>query len=279
MKVFAGWMQSELQCMHCDHCSRKVEPFLDISLSLELLHTAKTNLSPAKNHSLNGDGEICEVDLTQEEIDLDLDVPSKDFTFTSINSQPESLKEVKIKLDPHDESITLDQCLQHYTSIETLSEQVQCDACKQHRPSRKRLTLAATPKVLILHFKRFDSLRQLKICSKVNFPLKGLDLAPFMQQQQQQQPSQRKQNADDRTPSSHVLGSGDTQSLPPISKAADSKSTPLLYDLQGLISHKGSLNQVSYDYSAHFLILFLIINIINHQIIIIRVTMYLTLLP
>lgn len=232
--------------MHCDHCSRKVEPFLDISLSLDLLHTAKTNLSPTKNHSLNGDGEICEVDLTQDEINLDPGVPSNDVTFTSLNSQPESLKEVKVKLDPHDESITLYQCLQHYTSIETLSEQVQCDACKQHRPSRKRLTLAATPKVLILHFKRFDSLRQLKICSKVNFPLKGLDLAPFMQQQQQQ-PSQRKQNADDRTPSSQILGSGDTQYIPPITKAVDSKSTPLLYDLQGLISHKGSLHQVSYD--------------------------------
>ena len=232
--------------MHCDHCSRKVEPFLDISLSLELLHTAKTNLSPTKNLPLNGDGEMCEVDLTQEEINLDHDVPLKDVTCTSINSQTESLKEIKVKLDPHDESITLDQCLQHYTSIETLSEQVQCDACKQQRPSRKRLTLAATPKVLILHFKRFDSLRQLKICSKVNFPLKGLDLAPFMQQQQ---PSQRKQNADDKSPSSHILGSGDTPTFPPITKAADLKSTPLLYDLQGLISHKGSLNQVSYNYS------------------------------
>ena len=227
--------------MHCDHCSRKVEPFLDISLSLDLMHSAKTN-SPLKNHVL--DGEICEGNLTNDRNNSDMEVPIEDDT----NSSPQSLREVKVKLDPHDQSISLHQCLQHYTSIETLSEQVQCDACQQHRPSRKRLTIAATPKVLILHFKRFDSLRQLKICSKVNFPLKGLDLAPFMKQQHS---GQRKQNVNDKSPEGHNLGPSDTKSFsPPIFKAADAKDTPILYDLQGLISHKGSLNQVPYNFNA-----------------------------
>jgi ubiquitin C-terminal hydrolase len=247
MKVFAGWMQSELQCMHCDHCSRKVEPFLDISLSLDLLHTAKSE-KVVKSHTL--DGEICEGNIANDGTSLGEDGTLEEGAFSSQNSLSQSQKEVKVKPDSHDESITLDECLQHYTSTETLSEQVQCDACKQHRPSRKRLTIATTPKVLILHFKRFDSLRQLKICSKVNFPLRGLDLAPFMQQQQ---PSQCKQNIDDKTPSSQILNPSGIKPLSPlISKVADSKDTPLIYDLQGLISHKGSLTQVSYDFSAQF---------------------------
>ena len=269
MKVFAGWMQSELQCMHCDHCSRKVEPFLDISLSLDLLHTAKTK-NAVKNHTL--DGEICEETVGNDGNSIVEDGTLEESALSSQNSLSQSQKEVKVKPDPHDQSITLDECLQHYTSTETLSEQVQCDACKQHRPSRKRLTIATTPKVLILHFKRFDSLRQLKICSKVDFPLKGLDLAPFMQQQQQrqqqqqqqqeQQPSQCKQNTDHKTPSSQPIDlSGIKPLSPSISKVADSKDTPLLYDLQGLISHKGSLNQVSYDCSAHYFMLLLMINI------------------
>ena len=244
--------------MHCDHCSRKVEPFLDISLSLDLLHTAKTK-NAVKNHTL--DGEICEEIVGNDGISIGDDGTLEDSALSSQNSLSQSQKEVKVKADPHDQSITLDECLQHYTSTETLSEQVQCDACKQHRPSRKRLTIATTPKVLILHFKRFDSLRQLKICSKVNFPLKGLDLAPFMQQQQEQ-PSQCKQNTDHKTPSSQPIDlSGIKPLSPSISKVADSKDTPLLYDLQGLISHKGSLNQVSYDCSAHNFILLLMINI------------------
>lgn len=244
--------------MHCDHCSRKVEPFLDISLSLDLLHTAKTK-SAVKNHALVG--EICEGNIGNDGTSLGEDGTLEDSALSSQNSLSQSQKEVKVKADPHDESITLNECLQHYTSTETLSEQVQCDACKQHRPSRKRLTIATTPKVLILHFKRFDSLRQLKICSKVNFPLKGLDLAPFMQQQQQQ-PSQCKQNSDDKTPSSQLHNPSDLKPFSPsISKVADSKDTPLLYDLQGLISHKGSLNQVSYDFSAHYFILLLMINL------------------
>jgi ubiquitin C-terminal hydrolase len=249
MKVFAGWMQSELQCMHCDHCSRKVEPFLDISLSLDLLHTAKTK-NAVKNHTL--DGEICEGNIANDGTSIGGDGSLEEGAFSSQNSLSQSQKEVKVKPDPHDESITLDECLQHYTSTETLSEEVQCDACKQHRPSRKRLTIATTPKVLILHFKRFDSLRQLKICSKVNFPLRGLDLAPFMQQQQQQS-SQCKQNIDDKSPSSQIHNPGGINPLSPsISKVSDSKDTPLIYDLQGLISHKGSLTQVSHDLIAQF---------------------------
>lgn len=239
--------------MHCDHCSRKVEPFLDISLSLDLLHTTKTK-NAVKNNAL--DGEICEGNVGNDGNSISEDITLEEGIFSSTKSSSQNQKEFKAKPDPHDQSITLDECLQHYTSTETLSEQVQCDACKQHRPSRKRLTIATTPKVLILHFKRFDSLRQLKICSKVNFPLKGLDLAPFMQQQQQQ-PSQCKQNKDNKTPSSQSIDLSGIKSLSPsISKVADSKDTPLLYDLQGLISHKGSLNQVSYDLSVHIILLY-----------------------
>jgi hypothetical protein len=107
------------------------------------------------------------------------------------------------------------------------------------------------PKVLILHFKRFDSLKQLKISSHVDLPIRGLDLSPFVQQQYRQQLERN-----------HLFSP--TGSGVPLSRSSSGVSncrsssngndiseeqgsgldSHLLYDLQGLVSHKGSLTQV-----------------------------------
>lgn len=268
--------------MHCGHCSYKLEPFLDISLSLEissitlpnlrsdpdpdpdlLLPLLSENISTISNKTKDeifsagctgSDVTSDHDDLTGDvEIDVEMEIDSSTLQdgflpHTSLkedSSNHNSNKSVK-SCNARDESvISLSQCLQHFTSLEILSEQVHCDSCKQQRPSKKGLSISASPKVLVLHFKRFDSLRQLKICSKVGFPLRGFDLAPFMQQQQQQ-PNDYGTNSCSSTSSSKSYDNSNRASTYADRGSSQTELTPVLYDLQGLVNHKGSLTQVSY---------------------------------
>jgi hypothetical protein len=143
---------------------------------------------------------------------------------------------------------------------------VHCDRCLQHRPSKKRMTLSMPPKVLILHFKRFDSLKQLKISSHVDLPLRGLDLSPFVQQQYRQQ---LERNHLFSPTGSGVPLSRSSSGIPNCRSSTNSSNdileeqgsgldqgqnnSHLLYDLQGLVSHKGSLTQVKTDAIMHSL--------------------------
>jgi hypothetical protein len=202
-------MQSELHCLHCGHRSCKVDPFLDISLSLDMA-AGRDARSEATSPAFPlvdltaGTGAEAAVNGT----DAGASMPSRG----PRGGSP-------------DLSLTVQECLQHFTALETLSEQVYCDACKEPRPTKKRLSVSTSPRVLVLHFKRFDSIRQLKLCVKVDFPLRGLDLEPFM-------------HHDPGNGSSN----GATDSCLHPRGPADS---PYLYDLQGVVSHKGSLTQVS----------------------------------
>ena len=267
-------MQSELHCMHCGHCSYKFEPFLDISLSLEMappvlqgfiappISDLNSNLNSSLNSNLNGSStdeeipkEVSEIDLTSDpdeinceingeveidvEVEVEVEVDGSSLEESSVVTPPTPIRNRSLKEKDDGISISLSQCLQHFTSLETLSEQVHCDTCQQQRPSKKRLSLSSVPKVLILHFKRFDSLRNLKICSKVDFPLRGLDLGPFMQQQHGISSS-----------SSKLGNNGVAGNL--ISLHHPTQSTPLLYDLQGLVNHKGSLTQVLSQFTIDF---------------------------
>lgn len=109
------------------------------------------------------------------------------------------------------ESISLKDCLQNFTLLEPLSELVMCDVCKKPQPAHKQLNIASLPKVLVLHLKRFDSVRQQKLNTKVSFDLNYLDMAPF------------------------------TYAVDQTSAVNDT-----VFDLQGVVTHKGSLNSGHY---------------------------------
>lgn len=115
--------------------------------------------------------------------------------FASPPSSSSVLPNRRRSLSSDQPSITLEQCLRDYTKEETLdtSEAWYCSACKDHKCARKKLTLlsAQLPEVLIVSLKRFEhrdvsslvgrrgvSYRE-KIETFVDFPLEGLDLAPF----------------------------------------------------------------------------------------------------
>jgi hypothetical protein len=189
--------------------------------------------------------------------------------------------------------------------METLSEQIECEVCEQHRLFKKQLSLALAPRVLILHFKRFDAFRQLKISTDVTFPLRSLDLSPFMRRKRggggghtrskQDNGHQQTKSAlqidlslkpiiindgTNKTVGSPVAHENGTSSSAGLQHAQSGDTSPLdgaiirlpshdsaelpppsfipmisspdnaaekgrhVYDLQGLVCHKGSLTQV-----------------------------------
>lgn len=76
--------------------------------------------------------------------------------------------------------ISLQQCLEHFTSPESLGDSVDCPSCKKKTPTKKQHTFAKLPKVLCLHLKRFDAAKNKKISDLVSFPATGLDMGPML---------------------------------------------------------------------------------------------------
>lgn len=96
----------------------------------------------------------------------------------SINSNKEAAVE--------NGTLTLEQCLDHYTKAETLSAEDawRCPHCREYLPVVKSLGLWSLPDILVIHFKRFRQ-QQLKgsqaskLTSTVTFPLNELDMLPW----------------------------------------------------------------------------------------------------
>ena len=92
-------------------------------------------------------------------------------------------------------SMSLEQCLREHTKEEILdcANSVYCSKCKKHQQAKKMVKFwsPSLPKVLIIVLKRFEfrdvssivgrkgmALRE-KIDSMIDFPLEGLDIAPY----------------------------------------------------------------------------------------------------
>jgi hypothetical protein len=81
--------------------------------------------------------------------------------------------------------ITLSECLDQFSLVETLSSEDSwyCSNCKTHREASKQLQIFHAPELLIIHLKRFvqvSRLRREKRTEEVSFPLRGLDLSPWI---------------------------------------------------------------------------------------------------
>ena len=68
-------------------------------------------------------------------------------------------------------------CMNQFFSEEVLPDDYQCEKCKKKNRASKKLQLNRTPKILVLHLKRFKVFpRKQKLTETINFPLKKLDL-------------------------------------------------------------------------------------------------------
>ncbi|CAH8508886.1 unnamed protein product [Heterobilharzia americana] len=81
-------------------------------------------------------------------------------------------------------TLTLDDCLSHYFSEAELvgENRYFCGRCNKRCNGLKQFRLVALPEILTLHLKRFSSnhMYSSKLSSPVNFPLKSLELSPFL---------------------------------------------------------------------------------------------------
>lgn len=136
------------------------------------------------------------------------------------NSRREPFLDVSLSIfnRPRSDSntLTLEECLFHFTSVETLVDTHICEYCGAASQRLKQLTIDTLPRVLVVHLKRFDALASKKLSDIVLFPADSpLDLGPFL----------TKLHTADCAPPNH------------------------LYELNAVINHHGSLT--CGHYTAH----------------------------
>jgi len=76
-------------------------------------------------------------------------------------------------------------CLRSYCQEERLSgeEEWKCPHCRCQREATKQIIITRLPTILVVHFKRFSASKTesaRKVHTPIDFPLHGLDMAPYM---------------------------------------------------------------------------------------------------
>jgi hypothetical protein len=180
------------------------------------------------------------------------------------------------------QGITLQQCFEAFTHVEQLPDPMTCDACKERVPKQKKLSIAQVPNVLVVHLKRFDHLRGRKLTTRVDFPLVGLDLSPYLHEPSVGTDSSSAYDSEDGkhglapSPSPSLLSSSASNTTSDESTSETREGSPIEtppsptsitlhkraadqiaavdesfhYDLQALIMHIGgsNMNRVSCSY-------------------------------
>eukprot|EP01091_Cochliopodium_minus_P014352 TRINITY_DN4863_c0_g1_i1.p1 TRINITY_DN4863_c0_g1~~TRINITY_DN4863_c0_g1_i1.p1 ORF type:complete len:1222 (-),score=389.81 TRINITY_DN4863_c0_g1_i1:15-3647(-) len=144
------------------------------------------NTNRSKYSKMNGDINKIEGETMSENKQTDKEDKeppehrnSKEDKENKEESKTEEVKIEEIKKEP----TTLFDCFNLFTKEEILSanDTWYCTKCKNHVQAKKKIDLWKLPKVLILQLKRFQAGRFFdKIASKIEFPLKDLNLKDFL---------------------------------------------------------------------------------------------------
>jgi len=76
--------------------------------------------------------------------------------------------------------LSVERCLDHFTSPEKLADPVDCPSCGKKTPTKKQHTFSKLPRVLCIHLKRFNAALGKKIEDFVGFPARGLNMGPHL---------------------------------------------------------------------------------------------------
>ena len=78
------------------------------------------------------------------------------------------------------EKISINKCFEEFTKLQTLDENnlYKCPKCKESIAAKNKIELYQIPKILIIQLKRFENGQKIK--TFIDFPLKSLDISPFM---------------------------------------------------------------------------------------------------
>jgi ubiquitin carboxyl-terminal hydrolase 20/33 len=225
--LFQGTLESRVRCSNCGYVSLTRDPFLDLSLEI-----------PKENQLKKIGAERGSEALTPQ--------VSKGF-FGSVGAL----------LGLSTPTLSLETCLHSFCTSDNLhqKDQYKCDKCKVKVDAVKLLSLGeatSLPEVLSIHIKRFshNSYFGSKIGRHVTFPLRNLDMQPFLTPQQtddeqfaRQQAAQlrkgsgRSNNNNNNNAAASVSGPAAAASSSP-----SSSTSPALYDLFAIVRHLGSVS-------------------------------------
>eukprot|EP00611_Tribonema_gayanum_P003002 TRINITY_DN12329_c0_g1_i2.p1 TRINITY_DN12329_c0_g1~~TRINITY_DN12329_c0_g1_i2.p1 ORF type:complete len:510 (-),score=172.92 TRINITY_DN12329_c0_g1_i2:141-1670(-) len=96
---------------------------------------------------------------------------------------------VAAALRSESQPMSLQRCLETFTAEETIPEGY-CSRCKELRETNMRMGLWRLPPVLVIQLKRFQytAYSRRKLRNLVDFPIRGLDLSPFLLNKPGQRP-------------------------------------------------------------------------------------------
>jgi len=159
--IFGGFIRSEVTCLTCRKKSVTSSPFLELSLGLP----TKAQIDKA----------ISERNAAQ---------PPKQGWLSSVSSL----------LGISNAPLSLDICLHSFCTSENLDQDnvYHCEKCKTKRKARKNLSLVTLPEILVVHVKRFAHgywSGSTKVSTRVDFPLRGLNMQKFLHSSAQRQTS------------------------------------------------------------------------------------------
>lgn len=133
-------------------------------------------------------------------------------------------------------------------------------SCKKNKLSNKTLLVSHAPDIFVIHLKRFDAVSQRKIHTKVNFELEGLNLSQYTVAAADTAATAAAAAAAAAAATANIASSASKTNRAHATNAANAahaaaavaheQLTALqdmaLYDLHGMVTHKGSLNSGHY---------------------------------
>ncbi|KAJ9100966.1 hypothetical protein QFC19_005362 [Naganishia cerealis] len=133
--------------------------------------------------------------------------------------------EEKKYLERKQRGVSLDDCLDEFSKIETLGENDlwYCSNCKKHQPASKQMEIYQLPDILVICMKRFGSSGYYrKIDEFVDFPIEALDM---------------EERCDERRVAKTLVSKGKRLE----EYGIDGNLEPLVYDLYAVDNHYGGL--------------------------------------
>ena len=155
--MFSGQLQSTIECLTCRHKSNSFDPYLELCL-------------PIPESS-----KFSRLDYGKERGNQTLK-----YTWPKMRSSAGTQS---------DKQYSLHECMKEFTQDEVLDgeEMYKCEYCKEKKKSVKKLYIYRLPQILVVQLKRFKAPMGLpmmmggeKISTNINFPLRDLDLTPYL---------------------------------------------------------------------------------------------------
>lgn len=206
--LFQGFLQSQIKCSNCHNVSITQDPFYDLSLEMPKDQQLKKIGQERGQEALTPQGKVSWFTAF--------------CNYTGL-TQPQ---------------LSVETCLHSFCTSDRLlhADQYKCDKCKQRVDATKSLAIHALPEILCLHIKRFahNTYFGQKIGRHVMFPLRNLDMTPFLTKD-----SSSSSSSSSKSSSSHASKDEKKREYSSLHGSGDGENR---YDLFAIVRHLGSVS-------------------------------------